>query len=475
MWQTVAVVIAALALGLAVAIDPYAAVGLFGSAAAALALGASFTYWRFGTLIAVWLFFLPQRFLVAVIGKESALGHLVDVVDIPILLIIGSLGLFLAARRHAAVVRWLLIAGGVVLVCGFASDLAAGAQVTPSIVGATYRMKLFLALAAVLAVPWTPALASKARRVVLFSAVIVGLTGIFDFASGGALRHVFGDHHGLRLGFVPAGGIFQNLAELNIFMAVAFTALLGMAWQDKTARRVPQLVLVILAALSTLRLKAIVAIPAAAVALAVTSRRVRLRLVVLTALGALAVGALITLTHRNPVTEVVNLQVGKYTSETQQPRQLLQKVSIEIARDDFPLGAGFGRFGSAPSVAEGTYSPIYAEYGLANDYGFRPNDPVRIAFDASWPGLLGEVGILGFLAFGATLLALTLLLFGRSREGGVQADFASIGFAVTVVIVIESLGGAALFQSFTVLTAALFIVPGLWLVTGPRSSVHPDR
>jgi hypothetical protein len=465
-WQTLAIVAAALALGFATASDPHAAAGLFGSAAAGLALGVSFTYRRFGTLIATWLFFLLQPLLVAVVGKGSAVGHVVNVIDIPILLIIGLLGLLYAARHHATAVRWLSIAGGVVLVCGFASDLAAGAPLTPSIIGAALRMKLFLVLGAGLAVPWTPALATKARKVVLFAAVIVALTGIFDFVSGGALRDVFADPHTLRLGYVSAGGIFQNLAELHIFMAIAFTALLGMAWQDKAARRVPQLLLVVLAALSTLRLTAIVSIPAAALALAVASRRVRLRLVLLTALGALSVGALITLTHRNPVTEVVNLQVGKYTSETQQARQLLQTVSIEIARDNFPLGAGFGRFASGPSVEKDTYSPIYREYGLARHYGFGPNDPIRVAFDASWPGLLGEVGVVGCLAFAATILVLTRLLFGRSREDGVQADFASIGFGVMVVILIESVGGAAMFQSFTMLTGALFIVPGLWLVSG---------
>lgn len=487
-WQVAAIVAAALALGLTAATDAYAAVALLGLAAA-LALGVLFTYRRFTTLIAIWLFLLLQPIMVAVMGKESTVGHLINVVDVPILLIVGLFGLFLAARHHANVVRWLLIAGGVVLICGFASDLVAGAQLTPSIIGAAYRTKLFLVLGAVLAVRWTPARAAEARKVVLFWATLVAITGIFDFASGGALRDVFGDprSHTLRLGFISAGGIFQNLAELNTFMVIAFTALLGMAWQDKAARRMPQLVLVVLAALSTLRLKSIMAIPAAAVALGVANRRVRPRLVLVTVVGAVAVGALITITHRDFVGEVVNDQVGTYTSETPQPRQLLATVSTEIARDKFPLGAGFGRFGSGPSVEKGTYSPVYRQYRLRKYYGLGPNDPTGFALDASWPGLLGEVGIVGTLAFGATIVVLALLLFGRSRGDGVQAGFAAIGFGVIVVIVIESIGGAALFQSFIMLTAALFIVPGLalkspharsaatWPPSGGRSAKSMNR
>lgn len=465
-WQAAAIVAGALALGFAAATDPFVAVALFGSAAA-LALAVSFTYRRFETLVAAWLFLLLQPLMVAVLGKESTAGRLLDVVDVPVLLVIGLLGLILAARRHARAVRWLSIAGGVVLVCGFASDLAAGAPLTPSVVGAALRMKLFLVLGAALAVRWTPELAARARRVVIFWAIVAALSGLFDFASGGALRNLFGDptSHTLRLGYISAGGIFQNLAELNTFMAIAFTALLGMAWQDRAARRVPQLVLVVLAALSTLRLKAIMAIPAAALALAATSRRVRPRLVLLIAVGALAVGALVTVTQRNFLTEVVNEQVGTYTSKTPQPRQLLETVSMEIARDNFPLGAGFGRFGSGPSVEKGTYSPVYRQYRLARYYGFGPNDPTRYSLDASWPGLLGEVGVVGALAFAAAVVALALSLFRRSREDGAQAGFASIGFGVIVVVVIESVGGAALFQSFIMLTAALFIVPGLWLAS----------
>jgi hypothetical protein len=465
-WQALAIATVALALGLAVATDAYLAVALFGSAAAALALGVLFTYRRFGTLIAIWVFFLLQPLLVAVAGQDSAAGKLIDVVDIPILLVIGSLGILLAARHHATAVRWLLIVGGVVLACGVASDLAAGAPPTASVIGATFRMKPFLVLGAGLAVRWTPALATSARKVVIFSATIVGVTAIFDFASGGVLRNVFANPtiDTLRLGYVSAGGIFENLTDLNTFMAIAFTALLGMTWQGKSVRRVSQLVLVGLAALSTLRLKAVVALPVGAVALAATSRRVRSRLALATVLAALAVGAWTTLSHRNLVTEVVNLQVDRYTSETPRARQRLETTSIEIARNDFPLGVGFGRFGSAPSIDKETYSPIYAQYRLAQYYGFRPGDAIFV-MDVAWAGLLGEVGVLGFLAFVAAILALMLLLFRRAREDGMQSDFAAIGFGVLAVVVLESLAGGAIFQSFMMLTALLFIAPGLWLVS----------
>lgn len=466
-WQFTATVAVALALGLAVAIDAYAAATLVGSVAAALVIGVLFTYWRFTTLIAIWLFFMLQSLLVAAIGGGSAAGRLVDIADIPILLVVGVLGFFLAARHHASVVRWLMIAGGVVLVSGFGGDVAAGVSLTESATGAILRMKLFLLLGAGLAVRWTPPRAKKALNVIVLAAIVAGIVGILDFASGGALRGIFDTPaKPLRLGYVPAGGLFSNVAVLSTFMAIAFTVLLGMTWQGTIARRAPQLLLVGLAAVSTLRLKAIVTIPAAAAALAIASSRIRLRLLPVAAMGALSLGALTMVTGSNLAAAVFDEQVGRYTSETPQPRERLQTVSIEIARDNFPLGVGFGRYGSLPSVERGSYSPVYEQYGLSKYYGFSPNDlPIRFALDTTWPGLLGEVGVLGFLAFVAPVGVLTLMLFRRSRQDNVQSDFATIGFGVMVVMIFSSFGGGAFFESFTLLTAVLIIAPGLWLAS----------
>ena len=466
--QTLVVGAGAIALGLATATNAYAVAALAGSVAAALVVGVLFTYRRFSTLIVIWLFFLLQPLLVAAAGEGSAAGRLVSAADVPILLIVGSLGFFFAAREHATAVRWLLIAAGVILVCGLASDLALGVSPTPSVVGAILRLKLFLVLGAGLAVRWTPALARRALRAIVAAAIVAGIAGILDFASGGALRGLFAADLAkpLRLGYVPAGGLFRNVAVLSTFMVIAFTVLLGMTWRGMAARRVPQLLLVVLAALSTLRLKAIVSIPAAAAALAITSERVRRRLVLVAAAAALALGALTMATGSDLATGVVDQQVGRYTSEIPQPRQRLQAVSIEIARDNFPLGVGFGQFGSSPSVERGSYSPVYERYGLSQYYGFSPSDlPIHFATDTSWPGLLGEVGVVGFLVFAGTILALTLLLYRRAKEDTVQSDFSAIGFGVMVVLIVNSLGRPTLFDSFTLLTAVLIIAPGLWLAS----------
>ena len=46
-----------------------------------------------------------------------------------------------------------------------------------------------------------------------------------------------------------------------------------------------------------------------------------------------------------------------------------------IARDDFPLGVGLGRFGSA--ISRDPYSPVYTQYGLDQIEGMTPKQRLR--------------------------------------------------------------------------------------------------
>jgi hypothetical protein len=77
------------------------------------------------------------------------------------------------------------------------------------------------------------------------------------------------------------------------------------------------------------------------------------------------------------------------------PRVALYAGSLAVARDEFPLGAGFGRYGSHTS--RDTYSPVYARYGLERVYGLRERRPIAIT-DTFWPMVLGESGVAGLLA-----------------------------------------------------------------------------
>lgn len=94
------------------------------------------------------------------------------------------------------------------------------------------------------------------------------------------------------------------------------------------------------------------------------------------------------------------------------PRLLLYTTSVQIATEHFPLGVGLGRFGSPMSRVE--FSPIYAQYGLDRIYGLTPVYSAYIT-DTFWPHILGEIGVVGLLAYLVFLAALGWSVWQSTR------------------------------------------------------------
>lgn len=76
-------------------------------------------------------------------------------------------------------------------------------------------------------------------------------------------------------------------------------------------------------------------------------------------------------------------------------RYQLLMASISIAKDSFPIGTGFGTFGSYMSAIY--YSPVYRIYGISNVHGLIEG-ATYFTSDSFWPMILGETGIVGLIS-----------------------------------------------------------------------------
>lgn len=118
-----------------------------------------------------------------------------------------------------------------------------------------------------------------------------------------------------------------------------------------------------------------------------------------------------------------------------------------LAHEYFPLGAGFGRFGSRTAAVH--YSPEYIRLNLDGIWGLGDGpDNGFFLTDTSWPALLGETGIFGVIGFvialtGILLSAINVATFSRAEE---YAAFGTAAAGVMVFIATESVG-AAVFTS----------------------------
>ena len=85
-----------------------------------------------------------------------------------------------------------------------------------------------------------------------------------------------------------------------------------------------------------------------------------------------------------------------YLGNEDTARNQLTIKSIEIARDHFPIGTGFGTYASYLSGKN--YSPIYSMYDLDNIWGLEEKNPIFVS-DTFWPMIIGQFGIIGTLSY----------------------------------------------------------------------------
>lgn len=114
-------------------------------------------------------------------------------------------------------------------------------------------------------------------------------------------------------------------------------------------------------------------------------------------------------------------------------------ASVQIAGDYFPIGTGFGTFGSAITATDGYYSPLYYEYGLSTVYGLQPFFTSFIT-DAFWSTVIAQFGVIGLALFIALLILLYKDIRFRSRREWIAPT------AAFLYIVIGSLGETAFFS-----------------------------
>jgi hypothetical protein len=120
-----------------------------------------------------------------------------------------------------------------------------------------------------------------------------------------------------------------------------------------------------------------------------------------------------------------------------QVRVALYLGSLKVARDDFPLGGGLGRWGSWMSRVE--YSPLYYEYEVDTIRGLKPSNPVN-ATDTFWPQIVGELGVIGALGYIGFLACLALGLWRAAarHSTGILRIFALGTGMILAQAVIES-------------------------------------
>lgn len=87
--------------------------------------------------------------------------------------------------------------------------------------------------------------------------------------------------------------------------------------------------------------------------------------------------------------------IENYFFNNTESRTIMLNTSIKIAKDYFPLGTGFGTFGT--EMSRKYYSPLYSLYNISKVWGLSREFDSYIA-DSMLPAIIAETGFIG-LAF----------------------------------------------------------------------------
>ena len=137
-------------------------------------------------------------------------------------------------------------------------------------------------------------------------------------------------------------------------------------------------------------------------------------------------------------------------------RVALHVVGIRILGDYFPLGSGFGTFGSYLSGEY--YSNIYALYGIDRVWGMSKNFYSFIS-DVFWPYIYGQFGLFGLLIYGKIILD----IFFRQFRSGI-ADSSRIAMVTVWIYALIASTSEAYFTNGTGVQMALIL--GLFIGYG---------
>ncbi len=129
------------------------------------------------------------------------------------------------------------------------------------------------------------------------------------------------------------------------------------------------------------------------------------------------------------------IQVYFVNNKEDSARAMLLEKSIVVAKDHFPLGSGFGTYGSFSSGVY--YSPLYYKYKLSNVHGLQFYNRSFIS-DSFWPMILAQFGF-----FGVVLYITFIVVLFKNIQKIKNLNMYAAGAIIIIFLIIASTSESA--------------------------------
>lgn len=368
------------------------------------------------------------------------------------------------ARKLPVIPAWSLWFAGFFAV-GLFSSLINNVPTTIAIEGAFLAIKAVLFGLAVAQIDWRPGDLKPFVTGGAVTIIVIFLASVINFANPDwwtAL--VLGETTSFpgQLGLQSLIGPFEHPAALGRMCAMlAIATLTYRICVQATWRSAVLLGMATAPALLSFRVKTLVSMVVAFVAIgALNLKRISKPILIVAAVLAVVLAV--------PVYFYVAADITQYIVN-RSARSLITLGSLEIAAREFPLGVGFGRYGSY--TASVNYSPEYVRLGFETVYGLRstPGEGQYLN-DTQWPALLGETGWLGAALYAGGLIHMGVsLLRGTTQLATPLVAWVRLmGIGWLVILIVESVG-APVFTSAPAYPLP-FVAAGIFFALQARGS-----
>jgi hypothetical protein len=338
----------------------------------------------------------------------------------------------------------------VFLACGAVSSLLQGSAIAPAALGFALSCKFFGFVVFAASVPWKDGDIERAITAAIWAMPVLLVIGFIGFLYPKEviqyLRPGKDEETLMRGGIRYFMAPFPHPGVYGWAMAVGALAAITRLLRGGSGSAIVGLAAGVAGAILSLRRRPLVGLPVAlfAVLLRLPARqRVRILISSVAVAGLLAwvAGDLVQATVEDTMTSYLDDDAAENSA-----RGLLVLGALDLGTSKFPLGVGFGRFGTYPSVL--FYSDIYDQLGLSKIYGFSPDSP-NFIMDTFWPHIFAETGALGLIA-----MALFMLRLWR-RVRLLETTEGRLAALLLVEGLIESLAGPVFDTSLQSLVIAI--------------------
>jgi hypothetical protein len=426
-------------------------------------------------LIGLWLIVVFNAPISAAVGYNSSAGEAIRQSDEVLILLFLALTAWQTLRTNTRVSNlWFVLPGIGVALFGLIGAALHDVPSTVIGVGTWLGLKFWIMIGITLMLPWKRDDLRRVYTVLTRVGIFVAVLGLADYLTHAAVSRALGTsiYHFSSESFrgEAVHSIFPHPGEYSVFMSLLFAFSFA---RFASKRMMSDLMLALLFAGSimlSLRLKGFLSLAAVMLIIAVFQALTNHR----GAIAVLLVGGLLLVGIFSLEGNVITKQLSTYTSSETTARARLYTAGERIAADNFPLGAGFGRFASYASRLY--YSPVYKQYELNSDWGLSRTYPQFID-DTSWPSVIGETGYGGFVAYLIGITLIVLAVIRRLRMAPTAMQWAPLAaLCAMAAFLVDSLGDPALFDWVAIATLTMMLGPTL-IVTrdfAPSSS-EPGR